>query len=257
MRSVELEVPLGGGNVSGDVVRVGRTVRRPSSAASPAVHAFLAHLNEVGYSGAPRTLGFDEQGRHVVEYVQGHVLMPFEPHDPWSALRRVGQLLRDFHDAAATFVPPTHAHWNVVIRPDRSDLIVHHDAAPWNLVLGADRWVFIDWDNAGPGSRLWDLAYAAHGFVPLAPEMPVGEAGSRLAALVDGYGLDEQGRRELVDLLVPRILSMYSLLERGSRDRVQPWSRLWAEGHGQVWRSYAEYASQHLSALSAPMLHAP
>jgi hypothetical protein len=144
------------------VVRVGRTVRRPSSAASPAVHAFLAHLNEVGYSGAPRTLGFEEQGRHVVEYVQGHVLMPFEPLDPWSALRRVGQLLRDFHDAAATFVPPTDAQWNVVIGPDRSDLIVHHDAAPWNLVLGAgDRWVFIDWDNAGPGSRLWDLAYAA------------------------------------------------------------------------------------------------
>jgi hypothetical protein len=34
--------------------------------------------------------------------------------------------------------------------------------------MPCDRWVFIDWDGAGPGSRLWDLAYAAHGFVPLA-----------------------------------------------------------------------------------------
>ena len=257
MRSVEPEVPLTGGNVSAGVVRVGRTVRRPSSPASPAVHAFLEHLQAVGYRGAPRSLGFDERGRHVVEHVEGHVGMPFEPPDPLSALRRVGRLLRDLHDASAAFVPPEDARWNVVIAPDRHDLVVHHDAAPWNLVLGADRWVLIDWDGAGPGSRLWDLAYAAHGFVPLAPGPAVTEAGSRLAALVDGYGLDEQGRRELADLLVPRIVGMHALLERGSRDGIQPWSRLWDEGHGQVWASHAEHASRHLAALTAPMLHAP
>lgn len=42
----------------------------------------------------------------------------------------------------------------------------------------------------------------AHGFVALALDMPVAEAGSRLAALVDGCGLDQQGRCELGDLLV-------------------------------------------------------
>jgi Ser/Thr protein kinase RdoA (MazF antagonist) len=116
--------------------------------------------------------------------------------------------------------------------------------------------VFIDWDNAGPGSRLWDLAYAAHGFVPLAPGIPPQEAGERLAALADGYGLDEEGRHGLADLLVPRILSMYSLLQRGSREGNQPWSRLWEKGHGEVWRSHAEYADQHLTDLTARMLNA-
>jgi len=253
----EREVPLDGGNVSGSVVRVGDTVRRPASAASPAVHAFLAHLNDVGYSGAPRTFGFDEQGRHVVEYVEGDCLMPFESDDPIRALRHVGRLLRDFHDAAATFVPPANAVWNVVIPPDRRDLIVHHDAAPWNLVIGRDRWVFIDWDNAGPGSRLWDLSYAAHGFVPLAPEASPREAGRRLAALADGYGLDEQGRRTLADLLVSRIMSMYALLERGFHEKAQPWCRLWEQGHADTWRSHAEYTEQHLSFLAAAMLDAP
>lgn len=255
--SDEQELPLEGGNVSESVVRVGSTVRRPASPASPAVHAFLGHLEDVGYSGAPRSLGFDDQGRHVVEYVEGAVLMPFEPDNPLTALRHVGALLRDFHDAAATFVPPADAVWDVVIPPDRCDLIVHHDAAPWNLVTGADRWVFIDWDGAGPGSRLWDLSYAAHGFLPLAPETPPREAGHRLAALVDGYGLDEQGRRDLADLLAPRIMSMHALLERGFRERSSPWCRLWEQGHGEIWRSHAEYAEEHLSLLAAAMLDAP
>lgn len=249
------EVPLQGGNVSGGVVRVGDTVRRPSGPWSRTVDAFLAHLNAVGYEGAPRTLGFDEQGRHVVEYIDGDVSMPFEQDDIGSALRRVGRLLRDFHDASAGFLPPSEATWNVVIPPDRSDLIIHHDAAPWNLVLGQARWVFIDWDNAGPGSRLWDLSYAAHGFVPLAPQTSSEVAGQRLAALVDGYGLDEQGRRDLAQLLRTRIMSMYELLERGSRERVEPWCRLWNEGHGCIWRSHAEYTEQHAGLLLRAMLN--
>ena len=249
-------MPLSGGNVSDGVVRVGETVRRPPSAASPAVHAFLSHLNEVGYTGAPRSYGFDDLGRHVVEYVRGQVLMPFEVQDPVSALQRVGKLLHEFHDASTSFIPPDGAKWNVVIPPDSCDLIVHHDAAPWNLVLGGSRWVFIDWDNAGPGSRLWDLAYAAHSFVPLAPNVAPTEAGVRLAALVDGYDLDEAGRRALADLLVPRIRSMYSLLESGFRNGSQPWSRLRQSGHGDVWRDHAEYASLHLSRITAPMLEA-
>lgn len=248
-------MPLSGGNVTDGIVRVGQTVRRPASAASPSVHLFMAHLNEVGYEGAPRTYGFDEKGRHVVEYVEGDLLMPFEPQDHSSTLRRVGSLLREFHDAAETFVPPSDAQWNVVIPPDRCELVVHHDIAPWNLVLGAEQWVFIDWDNAGPGSRLWDLAYAAHGFVPLAPDIPPQKAAARLAALADAYGLDEKGRHDLAELVVPRILSMHSLLERGFREGNQPWSRLWEEGHGDVWRSHAEYAAQHLTELTGPMLN--
>ena len=62
-------------------------------------------------------------------------------------------------------------------------IIAHQDLAPWNLVIG-DRWAFIDWDTAAPGTRLWDLAYAVHGFVPLSADpggdglTPPGECGS-------------------------------------------------------------------------------
>lgn len=65
--------------------------------------------------------------------------------------------------------------------------MVHHDLAPWKQVLGGERWVFTDCDNAGPGSRLWDLACAAHGFIPLTPDTDATSAVQRLAALADGY----------------------------------------------------------------------
>ena len=254
-RRQPVEVSLDGGNTTGGVVRVGNTVRRPAIAASATVHAFLAHLNDVGYAGAPRTLGFDEQGRHVPEYVEGTVLMPFVHPEPHAALRRVGRLLRDLHHAAEGFVIPADAVWNVVIPPDHTDLVVHHDAAPWNMVTGA-RWVLIDWDTCGPGSRLWDIAYAAHGFVPLAPETSVEQAGSHLAALADGYGLDEKGRVHLCDLLVPRIMSMYELLLRGHQEKTQPWCRLWEQGHGDIWFQHAEYTEAHLVTIKAALLNA-
>lgn len=250
----EVELPLVGGNTTDGIVRVGSTVRRPPGLWSVSVHHFLSHLNDVGYEGAPRSLGFDSQGRHVVEYVEGRVSMPFVVSDLDAALRRVGRLLRDLHDASSEYVPPDGAVWNVVIPADRCDLVVHHDAAPWNLVLGTDHWTFIDWDTAAPGSRLWDLSYAAHGFIPLAPDTAPDTAGRLLSCLADGYGLAGDHRVELAEMLAPRIWSMYTLLELGHSDSVEPWARLWSEGHGHVWRTDAEYVEKHHDLFLAALL---
>ena len=63
----EAEVFLVGGIANrGRVVRIGDTVRRPQRATSPAIHALLRHLADVGFPGAPRFLGIDEQGREVL-----------------------------------------------------------------------------------------------------------------------------------------------------------------------------------------------
>lgn len=250
------EEKLPGGNAGTAVVRVGDTVRRPSGPWSRSVHALLRHLNDVGYQAAPRTLGFDDLGRHVVEYIEGAVFMPFEPDDPIDAARRAGALIRELHDACAGFTPPADAQWNVVIAPDAEDLVIHHDLAPWNLVVNDSRWVFIDWDNAGPGSRLWDLAYAAHGFVPLNPHTRPSSAAQRLAALAEGYRLDQSGRDRLAALLVPRIMSMYDLLREGHQTAAQPWARLWSEGHGQAWLNDANYVQRHFGTLLQGLRHA-
>lgn len=240
------EERLTGGNVSDAVVRVGDTVRKPATAATPAVEAFLAHLNAAGFAGAPRTLGRDERGRHVVEFIPGDLAMGGPPMTR-PELARAGRLIRELHDTAATFVPPANAVWEVAIPPDREELTCHHDIAPWNLVRNGDRWVFIDWDGAGPGSRLWDLAYAAHGFVPLRADGDPDHDAPRLRALVDGYGLDAEQRRALPRLIVDHTRAMYDLLEDGARTGRQPWARLHAEGHADHWGPTADYVERNLA----------
>jgi hypothetical protein len=61
----EAEIPLAGGDVTEGVVRVGDTVRRPVGPHSPLVHALLAHLESVGFEGAPRFLGIDGSPRSL------------------------------------------------------------------------------------------------------------------------------------------------------------------------------------------------
>lgn len=250
------EVPLTGGNVAAAVVRVGDTVRRPAGAWTPAVHAFLTHLHSVGYPAAPRPLGIDDAGREVLTFIPGPVPWPdrFDLLEPDAALHRVGTMIRDLHDAAAGFTPPPDAAWRRLIPPDGTDLVIHHDLAPWNLVAG-DRWAFIDWDTAAPGTRLWDLAYAAKGFVPLSadPAWHRRDAARRLRILVDAYGLDERQRRDLVSLLARRARSMHDFLAEQAAVGTQPWTRLWHDGHGETWRRDAEHidaqAAQWATAL--------
>ena len=242
--------PLPRGNVTSGVVRVGCTVRRPAGPWTPAVHALLRHLHAVGFSGAPWPHGTDERGREVLSFVPGVVAWPdhVELLADDRALARVGRLVRDLHDAAAGFTPPPDAQWQVGIPAPDGDLIVHNDVAPWNLVIGDEGWVLIDWDGAAPGSRLWDLAYAMHGFAPLsAAAGPDGVAvqAHRVRVLAGAYGLDEAGRRGLLPLLARRAMSMHQFLAEGAANGVEPWARLWADGHGESWRADAEYIGRH------------
>nr|WP_241562353.1 phosphotransferase [Streptomyces hoynatensis] len=256
------EVPLTGGNVSAGVVRAGETVRRPAGPWTPAVHALLDHLHHAGYRAAPRPLGIDEQGREVLTFVPGDTLWPerMDRLAPVERLRRVARLIREFHDAVADFSPPADAEWRTVIAPDGDEIIAHHDLAPWNLVVDetADSWVFIDWDGAGPGTRLWDLAYAAQGFVRLTPNpeftRPDEEAAARLRAFADAYGLDEAERRAFVPLLGRRTRAMYDFLREQSALGTEPWTTHWREGHGEAWREDAEYVERRAALWTSALL---
>lgn len=226
------------------VRRIGTTVRKPAGPWTDSVDALLRHVSESGFTGAPRSLGRDDQGRHVLEYIPGQMADAAGPLSE-DGLHRVGQLVRQLHEATAGFRPPDDACWQVLIPPDRQELICHHDLAPWNLVLGAERWVFIDWDGAGPGSRLWDLGYAVTGFVPMKPGGDPGADVPRLRAIAEGYELTRAQRSQLPALIEAHTRGMFELLRQGGQTGQQPWARLWAEGHGDYWGPAADYIAAH------------
>lgn len=202
---------LPGGRMSPGVARRGDTVRRPTGPWSPLVHAFLRHLEAVGFSGAPRLLGVDGD-IEVLSFIPGEV-----PADPeWEpgkgnpltaemrsddALVAAARLIRDLHEAAAGFDPPAEL-FRAHSRPPRvGEVMSHGDGGPWNTVYRHGLPVaFIDWDNCGPVDPVTDLVGAAWGFVPLGPDRrlretgfdPLPDIGARLRIFVDAYGLPDR-----------------------------------------------------------------
>lgn len=200
------EQHLPGGRHIG-AVRVGDSVHRQANVWTPAVHAVLRHLEAVGFEGAPRVLGFDEQGREVLTFLPGETIGERQPWPPWphsdEALEQAGAWLRRLHDATAEFVPPRDAIW-FSGRPWKPGLVIgHHDASPYNAVWRDGALAgFVDWDTAAPSSRELDLAYMALTWVPLHARHLAERQGfsafedrsRRLRLLLDAYGYDGERR---------------------------------------------------------------
>lgn len=198
----DTEIALAGGNEN-TVVRVGNTVRRPLHAWTPAVHALLRHLEQMGFDGAPRVLGIDDQDREILTFLPGEVgnypmtlAMQSE-----GALVAAAVLLRRYHQAATIQPGWADLPWRTR-HPDPTtwEVICHGDVAPYNLAYQGEAPIgLIDFDVAGPGPRIWDIAYAAYRLVPLAsdascrafgfPELP--DRPGRLARFVKAYGLND------------------------------------------------------------------
>ncbi len=190
------EVLAGGVANSGQVVRIGATVHRPLAPRSEATHALLRHLCAERFAAAPRIL--DVRGRYeVLSWIPGRAART--PLPAWAqseeSLHSVGVLLRRFHDTVETLDP------DAFLWPDdqvpglyRGRLVSHNDIHPGNLIFDGDRAVgLIDFDLAGPGSRIWDLAAAARCWCPLLADddVPAALAGrrfERFRLLLDAYG---------------------------------------------------------------------
>jgi Phosphotransferase enzyme family len=165
------EVRLEGGNMAG-AVRVGDTVRRPAGPWTPAVHALLAHLADKGFTGAPRPLGIDDQGREILTFLEGETTGSRRPRPTWvhadDTLHQVARWMRAYHEAVADFVPPPGALWRNGVAWSPGLIVTHNDAATYNAAWQRGKLTgFFDWDFAGPATPDWDLALTAFSWVPL------------------------------------------------------------------------------------------
>ena len=147
------------------VQRQGNVVLRPAAPWTPTVHSLLRHLEEDGFSGAPCVVGsgFAPDGRETLSYIEGGFTHP----GPWTieCAAGVGRLLRQLHEATASYRPPPDAVWppwfgRCLGGPNRT--IGHCDVAGLEYRDARRAPVaLIDWKTAGPVDPMIELAQAA------------------------------------------------------------------------------------------------
>lgn len=182
------EVRLPGGNVGG-AVRVGGTVRRPTGPWTPAVHALLQHLHARGLDGVPQPLGVDAQHREVLTYLPGVPIDLAEVSD--ARLASGAAWIARYHAAVAGY-RPGRVRWRFLERDlAPSEIVCHHDATMYNMLVaapGSEEVVgVVDWDVAGPGTPIDDVAMLAWSGVPFYSDPGAHEGARRLSLLVDAY----------------------------------------------------------------------
>ncbi len=270
------EVELPRGDVTEGVVRVGGTVRRPHQPQSLAVAAYLDHLERVGFDGSPRYLGRDDAGRDVLTYVEGDVAG--DPPEAWAAdealLPSVGALVRRLHEASAGFgagtgfAAPAGSVWGRDLVPPAQpapdpppELVTHCDVTPQNVVVRDGRAVaLVDFDLAGPATRLLDVYNTAMHWVPLRDPADVWETwrgvdqAARLRVLADGYGLDAAGRAAIVDLGVHRAEITWHRMRAAAEHLGGGWARMWSEGVGDQIRRRQAWLAARRDELTAALL---
>jgi hypothetical protein len=252
----EAEIPLTGGTLS-SVVRVGDTVRRPVRPWTPTIHAVLRHIRDRGFELAPEPLGVDETGREMVSYIPGATVGWSLPWPDWirdeDLLAAIGVATARYHRAVADFRPAVPVPWQsgpAALQP--SELVCHHDLAPYNVVAvnGKLRGI-IDWDLAGPGTAVSDLAFVAWQWVPLQGPFVTRFLGwthppnrpRRLRLLLDAYGLDD--RTGFIDAVVARVRYNRSIMIRRAAEGDQAYQALVDGGHVAGMDGALSYLAEH------------
>ena len=198
---------MAGGTLS-EVHRRGDVIRRSLEAWSPTVHHLLHHLEQVGFDAAPRLLDVDDRYEYL-SFVPGDIPTQIELRQGWKPsdehMVEAARLLRRYHDATASFVPEPSHLWNPAFHDTNAtpEVVCHNDFGPWNCTFEGGLPIgMIDFSEAAPGMREWDLALTATFFVPLYAYADFTDAPRRLRLFCDAYGLEDRSR--VVEALLAR-----------------------------------------------------
>jgi hypothetical protein len=249
----------GGFNMQGgvnEVVRIDDTVVRPTGQHSEGVHLVLKHLERVGFSGAPQLIAVDAELRtETLTFLHGETANYPLPSSFTSdtALVSAAELLRELHDALASFPIPAGVDWWLPpVEP--AELVVHGDFAPYNCVVNNGRVTGVfDFDTAHPAPRLWDIGYAAYRWVPLvAPTNPDGFGTiesqiRRLRMFGAAYGTSDLG--EVVEYARLRLIALVGSMRQFAADGHPAFQQHLRDGHDTLYLEDVAYLAANRSLL--------
>ena len=155
------------------------------------IRRLLQHLESIGFDGAPRWLGEDEQRRNIFSFIEGDTV-PDLGHFSDNQLGAAAHLIRRFHDASIEICAANR-------------VACHNDLSPCKFVFRNDVPVaIIDFDSAQEWERNYDLGYAAWLWLDIGnPEYVAEEQKRRLDVFVGAYD-DQMDPSDLVESMVCR-----------------------------------------------------
>jgi len=261
----EEEIPLTGGNVNPNVVRIGNTVHRSTTVISPTVHQLLLHLEEKGFEGCPRFLGIDDQQREILSFLDGETGIHSYIWQGDEPVIATAKLLRSYHDSTLDFAKSASMAWGITYPdPSRHEVICHNDFAPYNFIYRSQSpYAIIDFDLVGPGPRLRDVAYASYWLTPLSfnsvnqlafTEADIQNGSRRLHLFCETYGINVN--EELFDMVYEVLSFMGNKKQIEKVLGLEATLKLETEGHLAHWQREAQSFLENRSRLEANLYEA-
>ncbi|WRP07507.1 phosphotransferase [Rossellomorea aquimaris] len=255
----ENEEMLTGGNVS-VVYRSGDTVRRELKPDSVKIHTLLQQLESKGFDYAPKFLGIDEKDREILSFIAGEAgNYPLKEY-MWSndALKEIAKMLRHYHDAVSDF-PLTNEWQPMDNTPANMEVICHNDFAIYNIIFIQEKPVgIIDFDVAGPGPRLWDIAYTLYTCVPLSRHYHT-EAGEavhydqtrdaglikqRVKLFFESYGMEGM-EEDYLEMVLLRLEGLCIYMRRKAGEGDLAFQKMIEEGHHEHYQNDIKFIREH------------
>lgn len=227
---------LFGDNPHRKIERIGNEVHRPTHYWTPAVHDLLNYLQSVGFKYSPKVLGFDDGGREVLSYMPGESGKAgwFKIHSD-KGLGNFAKLLREYHDAIASYKPPNDSIWAYAEGGlQAGQIMCHGDFGPWNITWEGDTPVgIIDWDLVFPTEPKYDVLYALEYAAPFRDDKitlqwhhfnEVPDRKHRIDVFLEAYGTSRENIGDVVSGVaeIQRSVGQHEklLAERGIQPQV-------------------------------------
>jgi aminoglycoside phosphotransferase (APT) family kinase protein len=162
-----------------------------------------------------------------------------------AALVATARLVRRFHDLTA----------GTSMASD-GEVLCHHDLAPNNTVYetapdGLRPYAFVDWDRAGPGRRIEDVAHVCWMWLDLGPDLPdIATAAGRIRVVLAAYGA-EFSAHEVVSVVVWWQERCWRGIEAHAESGDPAMLKLVSDGTASRVRAASAWTARHVADLAS------